>query len=89
MTHPVNNGHINDVVEKEAAFVPDLVAEVRKTIIGQDRLVDRTLVALLADGHILLEGVPGLAKTLLVKTNGHAIGTGFSRIQFTPDLSRP
>ncbi len=77
---------INEMVEKEAPFVHDLVAEIRKTIIGQDRLVERALVGLLADGHILLEGVPGLAKTLLVKTIGEAIHGGFSRIQFTPDL---
>ena len=77
---------INDLVEKEARFVHALLAEIRKTIVGQDRLVERTLVGLLADGHILLEGVPGLAKTLLVKTIGQAIQAGFSRIQFTPDL---
>ena len=77
---------INDMVEKEAPFIHDLVAEIRKTIIGQDRLVERALVGLLADGHVLLEGVPGLAKTLLVKTIGQAIHAGFSRIQFTPDL---
>ena len=78
--------HINDLVEKEARFVQLLDAEIRKAIVGQDRLVERALVALLADGHILLEGVPGLAKTLLVKTIGQAIQAGFSRIQFTPDL---
>ena len=77
---------INDLVEKEARFVQVLDAEIRKAIIGQDRLVERALVGLLADGHILLEGVPGLAKTLLVKTIGQAIRAGFSRIQFTPDL---
>ena len=77
---------INELVEKEARFVQVLDAEIRKAIIGQDRLVERALVALLADGHILLEGVPGLAKTLLVKTIGQAIQAGFSRIQFTPDL---
>ena len=77
---------INDLVEKEARFVHALLAEIRKSIVGQDRLVERTLVGLLADGHILLEGVPGLAKTLLVKTIGQAIQAGFSRIQFTPDL---
>ena len=77
---------INELVEKEARFVHALQAEIRKTIVGQDRLVERTLVGLLADGHILLEGVPGLAKTLLVKTIGRAIQVGFSRIQFTPDL---
>ena len=77
---------INDLVEKEARFVQVLDAEIRKAIVGQDRLVERALVALLADGHILLEGVPGLAKTLLIKTMGQAIQAGFSRIQFTPDL---
>ena len=77
---------INEMVEREARFVQVLNAEIRKAIIGQDQLVERTLVALLADGHILLEGVPGLAKTLLVKTIGQAVQAGFSRIQFTPDL---
>ena len=77
---------INDLVARESRFVHSLEAEIRKSIIGQDRLVERTLVGLLADGHILLEGVPGLAKTLLVKTVGQAIQAGFSRIQFTPDL---
>ena len=77
---------INELVEKEARFIQVLEAEIRKAMIGQDPLVDRVLVALLADGHILLEGVPGLGKTLLVKTIGHAIQAGFSRIQFTPDL---
>ena len=77
---------INELVEKEARFVRVLDAEIRKAIVGQNRLVERALVALLADGHILLEGVPGLAKTLLVKTIGQAIQAEFSRIQFTPDL---
>jgi MoxR-like ATPase len=74
------------MVEREVPLVHDLVAEIRKTIIGQDRLIERALVGLLADGHILLEGVPGLAKTLLIKTIGQAINAKFSRIQFTPDL---
>ena len=86
MTNLAGFRQINDMVEKEARFVQVLDAEIRKAIIGQDRLVERALVALLADGHILLEGVPGLAKTLLVKTIGQAIQAGFSRIQFTPDL---
>ena len=86
MTDIAGFRQINDLVEKEARFVHALQAEIRKTIVGQDRLVERTLVGLLADGHILLEGVPGLAKTLLVKTIGQAIQAGFSRIQFTPDL---
>ena len=86
MTNLAGFRQINDMVEKEARFVQVLEAEIRKAIIGQDRLVERALVGLLADGHILLEGVPGLAKTLLVKTIGQAIQVGFSRIQFTPDL---
>ena len=77
---------INEMVEREARFVQLLDSEVRKVIVGQDRLVERVLVGLLADGHILLEGVPGLAKTLLVKTIGQAVQSGYSRIQFTPDL---
>ena len=77
---------INEMVEKEARFVQILDSEIRKTIVGQDRMVERVLIGLLADGHILLEGVPGLAKTLLVKTVGQAIQAGYSRIQFTPDL---
>ena len=77
---------MNAEVEREALFLDDLVTEIRKIIVGQDALVDRVLVALLADGHILLEGVPGLAKTLLVKTLAQAINAQFSRIQFTPDL---
>ena len=86
MSTPAGLRQINDLVEREARFVQVLDREIRKAIIGQDRLVERALVALLADGHILLEGVPGLAKTLLVKTIGQAIEAGFSRIQFTPDL---
>ena len=86
MTYLAGFRQINEMVEKESRFVKVLDSEIRKAIIGQDRLVERALVALLADGHILLEGVPGLAKTLLVKTIGEAIQAGFSRIQFTPDL---
>jgi MoxR-like ATPase len=77
---------INKRVEREAQFLQDLLAEVKNVIVGQDELLERVLVGLLADGHILLEGVPGLAKTLLVKTMAQAINADFSRIQFTPDL---
>ncbi len=86
MTYLAGFRQINEMVEREARFVQVLDAEIRKAIVGQNQLVERALVALLADGHILLEGVPGLAKTLLVKTIGQAIQAGFSRIQFTPDL---
>ena len=86
MTNLAGFRQINEMVDREARFVQLLQSEIQKTIVGQNRLVDRTLVGLLAGGHVLLEGVPGLAKTLLVKTIGQAIQTGFSRIQFTPDL---
>jgi len=77
---------LNEHVEKEAHFLNDLLAEINKIMVGQETLVERVLIALLADGHILLEGVPGLAKTLLVKTVSQAIQANFARIQFTPDL---
>lgn len=77
---------LNERVEAEALFLQDLLAEVDKVIVGQKRLVERLLIGLLADGHILLEGVPGLAKTLAVKTLAQAVQAHFQRIQFTPDL---
>ena len=79
-------GIINDKVKEESVLVAALKAEVEKTIIGQKYLVDRLLVGLLANGHVLLEGVPGLAKTLSVRTLAAALSTSFQRIQFTPDL---
>ena len=77
---------MNARVSQQSQFVGLLRDAIRRNVIGQDHLVDRVLIALLADGHILLEGVPGLAKTLLVKTVAAAIEAPFSRIQFTPDL---
>jgi MoxR-like ATPase len=77
---------LNEQIEREAIFLHDLLAEINKVMVGQETLVERVLIGLLADGHILLEGVPGLAKTLLVKTISEAIQAEFSRIQFTPDL---
>ena len=77
---------INEQVRKEAVFIKDLLAEIRQVIVGQDRLVRRLLISLLANGHILIEGVPGLAKTLTVQTIAEAISATFRRIQFTPDL---
>jgi len=77
---------INEQVRQEAVFVQDLLAEIEKVIVGQERLVQRLLIGLLAGGHILIEGVPGLAKTLAVKTLSEAIQTSFQRLQFTPDL---
>jgi MoxR-like ATPase len=77
---------INARVQEEALFVQDLLAEISHVIVGQKRLIQRLLLGLLADGHILIEGVPGLAKTLSVKTLAEAISSQFQRIQFTPDL---
>jgi MoxR-like ATPase len=77
---------INEQVRQEAVFVQDLLSEIGKVIVGQERLIQRLLIGLLADGHILIEGVPGLAKTLAVKTLAEAIQASFQRIQFTPDL---
>jgi MoxR-like ATPase len=81
-----NIRQLNEQVAHEALFLQDLLAEVNKVMVGQETLVERALIGLLADGHILLEGVPGLAKTLLIKTMAQAIQAEFSRIQFTPDL---
>jgi len=77
---------INEKVAKESVFVTSLLSEVKKVIVGQEYLLNRLLVGVLANGHILVEGVPGLAKTLSVKTLSQAINTKFQRIQFTPDL---
>jgi len=77
---------INEKIENESAFVDDILHEIRKVIVGQDYMVERLLVGLLSNGHILLEGVPGLAKTLTVRTLSKTIKTKFQRIQFTPDL---
>jgi MoxR-like ATPase len=77
---------INEQVRKESVFIKDLLVEIRKVIVGQDRLVRRLLISLLSNGHILIEGVPGLAKTLTIQTVAEAISATFHRIQFTPDL---
>jgi len=77
---------INEKVQKESLFVKELMNEIGKNIVGQTMLVERLLIGMLADGHILLEGVPGLAKTLSVKSLAEAVSTKFQRIQFTPDL---
>ena len=77
---------INEKVQRESHVVEKVVAEIGKVIVGQKYLVERLLVGLFADGHILLEGVPGLAKTLSVKTLAQAVAAKYQRIQFTPDL---
>jgi MoxR-like ATPase len=77
---------INERVERESAFVPELLKSIQRVILGQRYLVDRLLIGILCDGHVLIEGVPGLAKTLSVRTLAGAIEARFQRIQFTPDL---
>jgi MoxR-like ATPase len=77
---------IHEKVKQASVFVQALKQEIGKVIVGQEYLVERLLIGLLADGHVLLEGVPGLAKTLAVRTLARAIETHFQRIQFTPDL---
>ncbi len=77
---------INEKIERESAFVDLLMLEMNKVIVGQKHMIERLLIGLLGNGHILLEGVPGLAKTLAINTLAKAIDAKFSRIQFTPDL---
>ncbi|MCD4813497.1 AAA family ATPase [bacterium] len=77
---------LNEKVKKESVFIEELRREVGKVIVGQHELIDGLLIGLLADGHVLLEGVPGLAKTLTIKTLSDVIDARFQRLQFTPDL---
>ena len=77
---------LNEKIEKESAFVDLLQIELGKTIVGQQHMLERLLIGLLGEGHILLEGVPGLAKTLAINSLSKAIKASFSRVQFTPDL---
>jgi MoxR-like ATPase len=77
---------INEKIQKESQFIDELLAEIRKVIVGQEYLIQRLLIGLLANGHVLIEGVPGLAKTLSVRVLSDSIDTSFQRLQFTPDL---
>jgi MoxR-like ATPase len=77
---------VNAKIQEGSAFLDEMNAEISKVIIGQQYMIDRLLIGLLANGHVLLEGVPGLAKTLAIKTLSDTIGGDFNRIQFTPDL---
>src|SRR5712691_9466519 len=95
LVHPPINNYLfggNTMIDQKPAPAPDaplmerLLYEVKKVIVGQDHLLERLIIALLARGHILVEGVPGLAKTMAIKTLAEAIGGEFKRIQFTPDL---
>ena len=82
----VNIKELNEKINKESAFIDMLMMEMNKVIVGQKHMTERLLIGLLSDGHILLEGVPGLAKTLAINTLATTIDANFSRIQFTPDL---
>jgi MoxR-like ATPase len=82
----INIKELNEKIEKESAFVEMITMEIGKVIVGQKHLIESLLIGLLTDGHILLEGVPGLAKTLAVNTLASTIDAKFNRIQFTPDL---
>ncbi|MDP5077444.1 MAG: AAA family ATPase, partial [Nonlabens sp.] len=83
---PIDIASINERVAQESQFVDLLVNEMNKVIVGQRYMVERLLIGLLGRGHILLEGVPGLAKTLAINTLAKAVQGSFSRVQFTPDL---
>ena len=85
-TSNVDIKELNDKINKESAFIDMLMMEMNKVIVGQKHMTERLLIGLLSNGHILLEGVPGLAKTLAINTLATTIDAKFSRIQFTPDL---
>tara|TARA_B100000674_G_scaffold221997_2_gene182037 strand:+ start:2725 stop:3720 length:996 start_codon:yes stop_codon:yes gene_type:complete len=82
----VNISELNERIEKESAFIDLIKIEMSKVIVGQPQMTDALLIGLLSDGHILLEGLPGLAKTLAINTLGKIINANFARVQFTPDL---
>ncbi|WP_438826945.1 AAA family ATPase [Saccharicrinis sp. FJH65] len=86
MEQTVDIRALNERIEKESAFVETIVIGMNKVIVGQKHLVESLLIGLLSDGHVLLEGVPGLAKTLAINTLANVVDADFSRIQFTPDL---
>ena len=86
MSEVINIKELNERIERESVFVDTLRTEMGKVIVGQSHLVDTLLIGLLSNGHILLEGVPGLAKTLSVKAMAGTLHAQFARIQFTPDL---
>lgn len=86
MQEPIDIRELNEKIQKESAFLDIVTMEINKVIIGQKAMTERLLIGLLSNGHILLEGVPGLAKTLAIKTLAKTINAKFNRIQFTPDL---
>lgn len=86
MAESVDIRELNALIEQQSAFVTNITAGMNRVIVGQKHLVDALLISLLSDGHVLLEGVPGLAKTLAINTLAKLVDASFSRIQFTPDL---
>ncbi|WP_287827537.1 AAA family ATPase [Bacteroides sp.] len=86
MAEPIDIRELNERIEKQSAFITNLTAGMDQVIVGQKHLVESLLIGLLSDGHVLLEGVPGLAKTLAIKTLASLIDSKYSRVQFTPDL---
>lgn len=85
-TYQMNMQALTEKIEKHSAFIEDIYHEMNKVVVGQQYMIERLMIGLLADGHVLLEGVPGLAKTLTVSTLAKIIRTDFQRLQFTPDL---
>ena len=86
MAESIDIRELNERIERQSAFVTNLTTGMDQIIVGQKHLVESLLIGLLSDGHVLLEGVPGLAKTLAIKTLASLIDAKYSRIQFTPDL---
>ena len=86
MAEAIDIRELNERIERQSAFITNLMTGMDQVIVGQKHLVESLLIGLLSDGHILLEGVPGLAKTLAIKTMASLIDSQYSRIQFTPDL---
>lgn len=86
MAEAVDIRELNIIIEQQSAFITNITSGMERVIVGQKHLIDSSLISLLSNGHILLEGVPGLAKTLAIKTLSQLIDSDFSRIQFTPDL---
>ena len=86
MAESIDIRELNERIERQSGFVTNLVTGMNQVIVGQKHLVESLLIGLLSDGHVLLEGVPGLAKTMAIKTLAQLVDSKFSRIQFTPDL---
>lgn len=86
MSESIDIRQLNARIEQQSSFVTNLVTGMNQVIVGQKHLIESLLISLLSDGHILLEGVPGLAKTLAIKTLSQLVDADYSRIQFTPDL---